>query len=304
MGCASALSGLLAIVSVAGCADDPVPRTSAAALGSVAQSPARLATRPAATLADMAGEWDIVSFDDYSPARLDGDGKRHAYVDVGERGLRFAIGCNHSNMAGRIENGVLYPAPVDDGLQTVMGCGPERGKREADFFGFLRSEPRVGRTADGRVRMTSAKHRLVLERSSVRRLANGPTLSEITGSWRVVSFTRFRDGGYQGWGAMYAPGRLRIGGGTLSYSRCPAASVRFAYTSDFALKRVVADAPAAAVACSASDPATTEVEPLLAALLGQSPEAERVTDTRFVLRSRDHFVLLTGEAEYRREIGE
>jgi hypothetical protein len=43
---------------------------------------------------------------------------------------------------------------------------------------------------------------------------------------------------------------------------------------------------------------------MLGALLGQSPEAERVNDTRFILRSREYAVLLTSEADYQREFGE
>jgi hypothetical protein len=275
------------------------------AAGGAAQPHAPAAERAAvASLAEIAGEWDIVSFDGHSPPRLDSDGQRHAYVDIYAAGMRFAISCNHSGMAGRIEGNVLLRAPIDDGMQTAMGCGPEREARDAAFFAFFRSRPEIERLGDGRLRLTAPGHELLLERSAVRRLAMGPALAEISGSWRVVGFTRFENGGHRGWGAMYAPGRVTIGEGRVSYSRCPAASVRVDYTSDFLLRRQDGGAPGAAVACPGVRPAATEVEPMLAALLGQSPEVERVNPDRFILRSRDYAVLLTSEPAYRREFGQ
>ena len=261
------------------------------------------AARPVASLAEIAGEWDIVSFDGHAPPRLDADGRRHAYVDIAAQGMRFAISCNHSGMAGRIEGGVLLRAPVDDGMQTAMGCGSERQAREAAFFRFFRARPEVALLDDGRLRLRNADHELVLERASVRRLAMGPSLTEIEGSWRVVGFTRFVGGGYHGWGAMYAPGRVTIAEGILSYSRCPAATVRFTYAADFVLRRADGGARHAAVECRGVTPAPTEVEPMLGALLGQSPEVERVNADRFILRSRDYAVLLTSEAAYQRDFG-
>jgi hypothetical protein len=206
-------------------------------------------------------------------------------------------------MRGRIDRGVLLGAPGEQGVQTAMGCGPEREARDAAFFSFFRSRPQVTLLSDGRLRMAAPPHELLLERSSTRRLATGPALSEITGTWRVVGFTKFEGGGHQGWGAMFAPGRLRIEEGRLSYSRCPAATVRFTYTADFVLRRADGGRPAAKVDCPGVVPAPTEVEPMLAALLGQSPEVERVTGVRFLLRSRDYSVVLTSEADYQREFG-
>lgn len=298
---------ILITALIAACAAESAPQPAPVAGRQIepeAQTPPTSAVRSVGSLADIAGEWDIVSFEGHSPPRLDDDGQRHAYVDVGERGMRFAISCNHSGMAGRIDGGVLYPAPVDDAAQTAMGCGRERQTRDARFFSFFRSQPRVELLPNGRLRMTSPVHELLLERSAVRRLAMGPSLSEITGSWRVVSFMRFEGGGHRGWGAMYAPGRLRIENGRLSYSRCPTASVRFTYTPDFVLRRADGGEPAATVECRGVSPAPTEAEPLLAALLGQSPEAERVNDKRFVIRSRDYAVVLTSETDYQREFGQ
>ena len=270
------------------------------------QAPATRAPRTVNALAEIVGEWDIVRFDNHSPPRLDNDGQRHAYVDIGHRSLRFDISCNHSGMAGHIEGGALTPAAVDKSTQTAMGCGPEREARDATFFSFFRARPQVGLLPDGRLRIWNSHHELLLEQSSRRRLAMGPPLSEITGIWRVVSFMQFegRDQrGQRGWGAMFAPGRLRIGGRTLSYSRCPTASLRVTYTSDFVLRRDSGAEPATTVDCRVVTPAPTEVEPMLAALLTQSPAAERVSNNRFILRSRDYAVVLTSEADYQRQFG-
>ena len=256
-------------------------------------------TRVVASLAEIAGEWDIVAFDGYSPARLDHDGQRHAYVDTDARGLRFSISCNHSSMAGQIDNGVLRSIPDDLGIQTAMGCGPEREQRDETFFRFFREQPKVALAPAGRLHMTTAEHELVLERPAVRRLAMGPPLEEITGQWRVIGFNRFETG--EGSGATYMPGRLRITPERLSYSRCPGATVSVTYTSDYRFQRVGGSASTAPITCAGSDPPPTKVEPLLAKLLSQSPEVERVSDGRFVLRSREFSALLTSEADYRRQ---
>lgn len=255
------------------------------------------------SLSDVAGEWDIVRFDGYAPPRLDGDGQRHAYVDIYTHGMRFSITCNHSGMAGRIELGVLHRAPVDDGMQTVMGCGAEREARETTFFGFFRAQPRVSLLPDGRLRMATGDHELLLERASVRRLAMGPPLAEIIGSWRIVSFMHFQNGGHRGWGALSTPGRVQITQDSLSYSRCPEAAVRVAYTGDFVLRR--ADAPGIGPqrGCRGSGAAATDVELMLVELLGQSPPVERVNRDRFILRSRNYAVLLTSQAAYLRDFG-
>jgi hypothetical protein len=82
---------------------------------------------PVASLSEIAGQWDIVSFNDYRPQRLDSDGRRHAFVDIAESGgLSFAIECNYSGMAARIDAaGRLAPASSDDvHVTTAMGCGP------------------------------------------------------------------------------------------------------------------------------------------------------------------------------------
>lgn len=269
-----------------------------------AQAPTAVAARPVTTLADIQGEWDILEFDGYHPPRLNTDGLRHAYVDIGAGGMSFTIGCNYSGMAGSIgSTGVLIPAVPDNGITTEMGCGPVREARDEAFFNFFRSRPQVALLPDGRLRIQGTGRLLLLERADMRRLAYGPPLAEITGTWRVVSFTRFLNGGYQGWGPMFAPGRLRIDGISISYSRCPGSAVGFRYTADFTLfRQSPVEMPSGS--CSRAEPRATEVEVMLASLLGQSPHAERVPGGGYVLRSRDYAVLLATEAEYQRQFGQ
>jgi heat shock protein HslJ len=267
------------------------------------QASTAVTARPATALSDLQGEWDIVEFDGYRPPRLNTDGLRHAYVDVGASGMRFTIGCNYSGMAGSVSSdGVLVPAVPDTGMTTQMGCGPEREARDFAFFNFFRSRPQVELLSEGRLRIKGTRHSLLLERADIRRLAHGPTLTEITGTWRVVSITRFVNGGYQGWGAMFAPGRLRIDPSAITYSRCPALRVSFRYTADFTLSRQSPDISSGL--CNAAKPEPTEAEMMLATLLAQSPHAERVPGGRYVLRSRDYAVLLAGEADYQRQFGQ
>lgn len=217
---------------------------------------------------------------------------------------QFTIGCNYSGMTGSIgSDGVLIPAVPDTGMTTEMGCGPEREARDKAFFDFFRSRPQVARLSDGRLRIKGAGQSLLLERADIRRLANGPRLPEITGTWRVVSFTRFINGGYHGWGPMFAPGRLRVDPSAISYSRCPALRASFPYTADFTLFRQSPGAIPGGL-CNGAKPAPTEVELMLAALLAQPPHAERVPGGRYVLRSRDYVVLLATEADYRRQFGQ
>ena len=281
----------------------PAPLADERPQPSIVTAPAA-AGRAVTSLAEIAGEWDIVEFDGHRPARLDADGQRHSYVDVGPAGLRFTIGCNYSGMSGSIgAGGVLVPANPDNGMQTEMGCGPEREARDEAFFKFFRSRPQLEWLPDGRLRVDGPHHSLLLETAETRRRAFAPPLAEIIGTWRVVSFTRFLNGGYQGWGAMFAPGRVRIDAATIGYSRCPEAKVSFRYSADFTLSRQSPDEMPSG-ACAGADPPATEVEPMVARLLGQSPHAERVPGGRYVLRSRDYAMLLASEEDYRRQFGE
>lgn len=138
-------------------------------------------------LAEILGQWDIVVFNGHRPPRLDGDGQRHAFVDVSPDSMSFTIGCNFSGMTARIdETGQLLETPPGESVVTTMGCGREREKREADFFAFFRSKPGVVRLADGSLKLESRTGTLLAQRPEVRRRAQLPaSLREIAGDWKA-----------------------------------------------------------------------------------------------------------------------
>ncbi len=145
------------------------------------------ASGSAATLSlhDIAGQWDIVSFDGYRPARLDGDGQRHAFVDVRGDAFSFAIECNYSGMGARL-NGDRLVATTNDNVQTEMGCGREREARDAAFFAFLRGGARVVSHSEQALALEGEGTRLELQRPEVRRRSLLPVnLSEVEGAWRA-----------------------------------------------------------------------------------------------------------------------
>lgn len=295
----------LPVIIVPSCALRTVPQSAPHPTAEPTVSAPRAASAgPVTSLEEIAGEWDIIEFEGHRPPRLNTDGQRHAYVDINSGGLRFTIGCNYSGMAAAISgDAVLVPPIPDDSMQTAMGCGQEREARDDTFFRFFRSRPQVMLLPDGRLRMEGSGRSLLLERADMRRLAYGPPLAEITGTWRVVAFMQFQNGGHQGWGPMYAPGRVTIGQSTVNYSRCPEVVVQFHYTADFALFRQSLP-NTSRPECRGVSPAPTEVEPKLAALLRQSPHAERVPGGRYILRSRNYAVVLASDADYQRQFGE
>jgi hypothetical protein len=156
-------------------------------------APSAPAPEPAATqepvnsIADIEGQWDVVSFDGYRPRRLDSDGGRHAYVDfIGDR-VGFAIECNYSGIeTARIDNGRLVRV-AGDAVQTEMGCGPEREGRDEAFFAFLRNSPSVARRGADELVLERGGVTLELLRAEVRQRENAVrTLAELDGAWTTA----------------------------------------------------------------------------------------------------------------------
>ena len=249
------------------------------------------AATPVASLADIADRWDIVRFDDDHPARIDNDGGRHAFVDIGADGMSFAIECNYSGMAGRIADRVLYPTAFDQAVITEMSCGSVRNARDTAFFNFFRAAPSVALLADGRLRLRNTAHVLVLERAATRRLANAPTTTELTGTWRVGSVRKYEAGGYQGWGGGAVRGSVLIGEGKMSYSRCPQVGVRFEYGAD---RRLAGTRSYVTPLC----PTLNKVEAVLAELLRNAPTAERLPGGGLVLTDGQSAATLVGEKQF------
>lgn len=176
---------------------------------------------------DMAGQWDIVSFEGHRPQRLNGT-VRAAFADFDELGVRLRIECNYSGRAGKVAGGRFRPASKNDGMQTEMGCGAEREARDSRFFSFFNKSPTIERVRPDRVRLRAEGAELILERPALRRLGNIPTPAEMRGSWRLSEITRYQPGGgYTGSGLSEVPGRIVIADGRISYNRCPRYDLTF-----------------------------------------------------------------------------
>lgn len=147
--------------------------------------PARAPAQEAvAAMSAIEGHWDIVSFNGYRPRRLDGDGGRHAFVDISGDRVAFTLECNYSGIeTARIENGRLVRVAGDD-MQTEVGCGPEREQRDREFFALLRNSPNVARR--GADELVYERDGVILEvqRAGVRQRENAlTTLAELDGAW-------------------------------------------------------------------------------------------------------------------------
>jgi hypothetical protein len=162
-------------------------------------------------LQGIAGQWDIVSFDGYRPARLDGDGQRHAFVDIRGDEFSFAIECNYSGMSARLERDRMV-ATTSDNVQTAMGCGPEREARDAAFFAFLRGGPRIVSHTEQALALEGEGIRLDLQRPDLRRRSLLPAnLSEIEGAWRAdILYWRVEPGQTNNLLADLAGGAARV----------------------------------------------------------------------------------------------
>lgn len=186
---------------------------------------------PIASSAEILGEWDVVSFEGYEPARMH-DSTRAAYADFTERGVRLRIECNISGANGFVRNGKFVPQPGVR-FQTEMGCGPERESRDERYFSFFDKAPTVERLASGMLKLIAGDTVLILERPERRRLANIPERDSLTGSWRMEALTRYESGGgYSGIGLAEVPGRLVIEGNRLTYGPCPQYALTFDFTAD------------------------------------------------------------------------
>ncbi|MFL6725854.1 MAG: hypothetical protein ACJ8FS_04990, partial [Sphingomicrobium sp.] len=58
----------------------------------------------AISMADILGQWDVVSFEGYKPARMHG-ATRAAVADFDEQSVRLRIECNTSSIGGTVRDG-------------------------------------------------------------------------------------------------------------------------------------------------------------------------------------------------------
>ena len=130
---------------------------------------------------EVIGNWDIVSFDNYTPTRLSRDGKNHAFVNftksivtppdlpVASRSsghVSIRIECNYSGMPAKIlRSGALENLSSYSGMiATQMGCRPEKQARDEQFFKFFDSQPKIERLSADMLRLTTEDHILLLQK--------------------------------------------------------------------------------------------------------------------------------------------
>lgn len=253
---------------------------------------------PVQDTADIAGQWDVVSFENHRPQRLSGT-TRAAFADFDKGGVRLRIECNYSSRAGRVDGGRFRPAPNDDGIQTQMGCGTEREARDSRFFAFFGKSPTIERIGVDRLRLRADSTELFLERPALRRLANAPTPAEMQGSWRMLELTRYLPGGgHSGGGLSDVPGRIVIADGRMSYNRCPQYGVAFRIGEDGRLiKTGGGDLPAAPRECGIlSAQPGAPLMPIMwdvLRLLHANPAVERADKNTLLLSTEDVGLLIT-----------
>ena len=186
---------------------------------------------PVRSSSEIAGRWDVISFDGYEPARMHG-ATPAAFANFGADAVRLRIECNYSGIGGLVRGGRFVAQP---GLrmQTEMGCGPEREERDRRYFSFFEHSPAIERLPSGRLRLVAGESVLILERPEQRRLAFLPDRSSLSGKWRMESLTRYgQQGGYSAIGLSDILGSIVIEGGRLEYDRCPQYALAYSYGAD------------------------------------------------------------------------
>jgi hypothetical protein len=207
----------VAVLVVAACTDQAAP----------AEGSEKLVT----SLAEIAGPWDIASFDGYVPTRLH-EGVPRARVRVDDDRLSYVIECNHSgNRAALDRTGTLHDHEGGR-TKTLMGCSAEGSARDQAFFWFFASKPKVSWAGAKRVRMSNGKTELLLERPELRRLAHLLPLDRLAGRWvpQMATATNPKTG--SSGESFQHPSVVVLRPDSLSYSGCGGARFIFRYTED------------------------------------------------------------------------
>lgn len=195
------------------------------------------------SLGEIAGTWDIASFDGYTPARL-GGGVRQAYVNVSRDHLGYAIGCNSSGNAAHIDReGRLHD---DEGSRamTLRGCAAEQALRDRKFFWFFASKPKVRWAGPQRVEISNGITTLLLERPELRRLSFLVPPADLTGRW-VPQVLVGRNPMTGSTGESFAQaGLVSMTPSSFEYTGCGGVRFTFRYTDDGRLVDVVESDPA------------------------------------------------------------
>ena len=254
---------------------------------------------PVTRMAQVEGEWNVVSFDGYRPPlRVEGS-TTTAFVRFHGDGVGFRIGCNYSGAGGSIERGRFVTSDSAPPAQTLMGCEPDAEQRDTAFFAFFGKEPTIEKIGDDRLRMVAGSQILELERPEKRRLAFVPKAEALDGEWRLDSLTRLdSQGGMSGMGLMEVPGRIAFEKGTLEYTRCPALALRYDWREPGRMvKTGGADLPASPSGCTELSeppfqPGQLALWDVLKVMHG-NPLVERTGEDTIMLETPDHRLVLT-----------
>lgn len=249
------------------------------------------------TAADVAGQWDVVSFAGYRPSRLSGTG-RAAYADFGTEGVSLRMECNYTGRSGRIVDGHFTSNGASDHVQTEMGCGSERGPREERYFRFFGSNPSIEMVSTERLRLSAGPDELILERPSLRRLSYLVSNADLQGEWEMLELSWFPpSGGVAGIGLSEVPNRVVINGDRLVIQGCPGIDLTFHYTERGQLRNNGGTPlPAGPLAClGLSDTPDAPALPRASdsiRLLHANPLVERAEEGTLSLSTDTHALLI------------
>lgn len=244
------------------------------------------------SLKEISGDWDVVNFDKFRPIRLDYDGNRFAYFNIKNGHISYRMACNHSGISVSMNPSArLVRDPNGLGSRTTaMGCRNQ--DREKDFFTMMNDSPLVEVLTDDRLRLTTTKHELIVERSEVRRLANAPhSVDEIAGDWNVAMVQIGGRGGFGG--STYAPKKVSISGEdlTIVYGDCAPYTGGINITSEALLLGVPIEPlfPEGQEPCKNS----TEAEIIVLQIFNIEPEIEWTLTGDLRFKRGNNTVLLT-----------
>ena len=174
------------------------------------------------------GQWDVLRFDDFAPSsRLNGEGKRSAYVDFYDNpeqpaSLRtgFHIGCNFSGNSIQLELESVAPQLVHmprklDRLTTQIGCTPTLQHRDEEFFAMMYKSPKIERLGVHRLRLWTENHELILEKSETGQARNRINkFDALKGNWLIGTVNK---NGFGFGGPFYTPEVLVISKHKIQY---------------------------------------------------------------------------------------
>lgn len=290
-----------------------VMAVAALAASLIACSPSGASSNPAASVAgpqfpaavasldDVEGTWQVVSFGGYEPARVTHP-QPAAFANFTQSGVGLRIGCNWSGAPGTVRDG-HFAAPagdVDPQAQTAMGCGKEREDRDSRYFAFFRQSPTMELLNADRLKLQAGNTVLILQRPEAIRRETLPAMADMAGDWRAEGLMLINEEGRRGIGLSELQARIAITGSSLAMTSCPASTVAIEYTADGRLARVGgADAAQINAQCGTFHEAgfgMPDLKPArLADLLAGSPKVYYGGPDRLTLQSGDLVLDLTRE---------